>query len=131
MSTHPAEVTDFVSRAGLVKGNMRFDKFFFSSVSAGAILAFACGTVLSTNADPGSQTMPPACSAQSARLGLPLRIVLDHTHWRWCLHRILHGLSLTTFSCLSLAGEVHHRRGSPAPFPVVAHAPALVHPILG
>jgi hypothetical protein len=51
----PQEVIEAVSNAGVKKGNMRLDKVFFSSVSAGCLLAFACGTVLSTNATPWYQ----------------------------------------------------------------------------
>ncbi|KAJ5683576.1 formate/nitrite transporter family protein [Penicillium macrosclerotiorum] len=49
------EVIEAVAAAGVQKGNMRLDKVFFSSVSAGCLLAFACGTVLSTNASPWFQ----------------------------------------------------------------------------
>ncbi|KAJ5727502.1 formate/nitrite transporter family protein [Penicillium malachiteum] len=46
------EVIEAVARSGVQKGNMRLDKVFLSSVSAGCLLAFACGTALSTNASP-------------------------------------------------------------------------------
>lgn len=46
----PAEVVAAVSRTGTAKGHSRLDKVFFSSVFAGSLLAFACGTLLSTNA---------------------------------------------------------------------------------
>lgn len=46
----PAEVVAAVSRTGATKGYTRLDKTFFSSVFAGSLLAFACGTLLSTNA---------------------------------------------------------------------------------
>lgn len=49
------EVTEAVSRTGAHKGNMRLDKVFFSAVSAGCLLAFACGTTLSTTATPWFQ----------------------------------------------------------------------------
>ncbi|KAI9933748.1 hypothetical protein MW887_004820 [Aspergillus wentii] len=55
----PAEVVEMVSRTGVIKGNMRLDKVFFSAVSAGCLLAFACGTVLSTNTTPWFQTNAP------------------------------------------------------------------------
>lgn len=51
----PEEVIEAVANAGVKKGNMRLDKVFLSSVSAGCLLAFACGTVLSTNATPWYQ----------------------------------------------------------------------------
>jgi len=46
------EVVEAVARSGVHKGNMRLDKVFLSSISAGCLLAFACGTALSTNASP-------------------------------------------------------------------------------
>lgn len=46
------EVVEALARSGVHKGNMRLDKVFLSSVSAGCLLAFACGTALSTNASP-------------------------------------------------------------------------------
>ncbi|KAJ5671464.1 Formate/nitrite transporter [Penicillium longicatenatum] len=48
----PREAIESVVRAGVHKGNMRLDKVFLSSVSAGCLLSFACGTALSTNASP-------------------------------------------------------------------------------
>lgn len=48
----PHEVVVAIANAGVQKGNQRLDKVFFSAVSAGCLLAFACGTVLSTNASP-------------------------------------------------------------------------------
>ncbi|ODM14353.1 hypothetical protein SI65_10188 [Aspergillus cristatus] len=46
----PNDVVASVSRTGALKGHSRLDKVFFSSVFAGSLLAFACGTLLSTNA---------------------------------------------------------------------------------
>ena len=51
----PREVTEAVSNAGVQKGNQRLEKVFLSAVSAGCLLAFACGTALSTNASPWFQ----------------------------------------------------------------------------
>lgn len=51
----PHQVIEAVSNAGVQKGNQRLDKVFLSSVSAGCLLAFACGTSLSTNASPWYQ----------------------------------------------------------------------------
>jgi formate/nitrite transporter FocA (FNT family) len=48
----PEEVLLAVSNAGVKRGNMRLDKVFLSSVSAGCLLSFACGTSLSTDASP-------------------------------------------------------------------------------
>ncbi|KAJ6186813.1 hypothetical protein N7519_001721 [Penicillium mononematosum] len=55
----PREVTEAVSRTGAHKGNMRLDKVFLSAVSAGCLLAFACGTTLSTTATPWFQDNAP------------------------------------------------------------------------
>lgn len=54
-SFSPLEVVEAVGNIGLHKGNMRLDKVFFSAVSAGCLLSFACGTALSTNASPWFQ----------------------------------------------------------------------------
>jgi formate/nitrite transporter FocA (FNT family) len=51
----PRETTELVSRAGVVKGNMRIDKVFFSSVNAGMILSFACASHLSIQSSPWFQ----------------------------------------------------------------------------
>jgi hypothetical protein len=48
----PAETIELIARADLIKGNMRLDKLFFSSVSAGCLLSFACATFISTNGSP-------------------------------------------------------------------------------
>ncbi|ORY67424.1 Formate/nitrite transporter [Pseudomassariella vexata] len=42
----PAETIEIVSRTGVKKGNMRADKVFLSSVSAGCLSAFAAGSYL-------------------------------------------------------------------------------------
>lgn len=55
----PAEVVHAVGDTGADKGTMRLDKVFFSGVSAGCLLAFACGTVLSTNTAPAWQESAP------------------------------------------------------------------------
>ncbi|OOF93385.1 hypothetical protein ASPCADRAFT_209309 [Aspergillus carbonarius ITEM 5010] len=55
----PAEVIEYVSRAGAAKGNMRLDKVFFSAVSAGCLLGLACGTSLSTNTSSWFQENAP------------------------------------------------------------------------
>ncbi|KAK5036864.1 hypothetical protein LTR13_005244 [Exophiala sideris] len=55
----PQETAEIVSRSGAIKGNMRLDKVFFSAVSAGCLLAFACATALSTNASPWYQENAP------------------------------------------------------------------------
>ncbi|KAL2836477.1 Formate/nitrite transporter [Aspergillus pseudoustus] len=72
----PAEVAEFVSRAGHVKGNMRLDKVFFSAFSAGCLLAFACGTVLSTNSSPWFQENAPGLMRTISALVFPYGLVL-------------------------------------------------------
>ena len=67
----PAQVTDMVGRAGTTKGNMRLDKIFLSGVSAGCLLAFACGTVLSTNAAPWFQDNAPGLIRTISALVFP------------------------------------------------------------
>jgi formate/nitrite transporter FocA (FNT family) len=51
----PPEVIEAVSKAGAQKGHMQPAKVFMSAVSAGCLLAFACGTSLGTNATPWFQ----------------------------------------------------------------------------
>jgi formate/nitrite transporter FocA (FNT family) len=72
----PAEVTEFVSRAGLSKGNMRLDKVFFSAFSAGCLLAFACGTVLSTNSSPWFTENAPGLIRTISALVFPYGLAL-------------------------------------------------------
>lgn len=67
----PREVTELVSNAGVQKGNMRLDKTFMSAVSAGCLLAFACGTVLSTNATPWFQENAPGLMRTISALVFP------------------------------------------------------------
>ncbi|KID91421.1 Formate/nitrite transporter [Metarhizium guizhouense ARSEF 977] len=58
-SLTPTEVVYAVGEAGAHKGTTRVDKIFLSGVSAGCLLAFACGTVLSTNTAPAWQESAP------------------------------------------------------------------------
>ncbi|CAI7595131.1 unnamed protein product [Penicillium manginii] len=67
----PVEVIEAVGKAGVQKGNMRLDKVFLSSVSAGCLLAFACGTVLSTNATPWFQENAPGLMRTISALVFP------------------------------------------------------------
>ncbi|KZZ91136.1 Formate/nitrite transporter [Moelleriella libera RCEF 2490] len=55
----PVEVVHAVALAGAKKGTMRLDKVFLSAASAGCLLAFACGTSLSTNTAPALQQSAP------------------------------------------------------------------------
>jgi formate/nitrite transporter FocA (FNT family) len=70
-SFSPREVTELISNAGVQKGNMRLDKTFMSAVSAGCLLAFACGTVLSTNATPWFQENAPGLMRTISALVFP------------------------------------------------------------
>jgi formate/nitrite transporter FocA (FNT family) len=72
----PLEVVEFVSRAGTVKGHMRLDKIFLSSVSAGCLLALACGTTLSTNASPWFTENAPGLIRTISALVFPYGLVL-------------------------------------------------------
>jgi formate/nitrite transporter FocA (FNT family) len=67
----PAEVVETVTVAGTIKGNMRLDKVFFSGVSAGCLLAFACATALSTNTAPWWQQNAPGLIRTIAALVFP------------------------------------------------------------
>ncbi|KAJ5974701.1 hypothetical protein N7481_011911 [Penicillium waksmanii] len=67
----PFEVIEAVAKSGVQKGNMRLDKVFLSSVSAGCLLAFACGTVLSTNATPWFQENAPGLMRTISALVFP------------------------------------------------------------
>jgi formate/nitrite transporter FocA (FNT family) len=126
-----AEVTDFVARAGTVKGNMRLDKVFLSSVSAGCLLALACGTTMSTNASPWFQENAPGLIRTISALVFPYGLTLI----------ILTGADLCTGSfmvCLAiycygliLTCTVYHSLRPPAPNIMVQDAPPLVHHILG
>lgn len=72
----PAEVTESVARAGTLKGKMRLDKVFFSAVSAGCLLALACGTTLSTNSSPWYQENAPGLMRTISALVFPYGLTL-------------------------------------------------------
>jgi len=67
----PAETAEIVSRAGMAKANTRLDKVFMSSVMAGMLLAFACATLISTNASPWYQSEAPGLIRTIAALVFP------------------------------------------------------------
>ena len=67
----PSEVVQVATSTGAIKGNMRLDKVFFSGVSAGCLLAFACGTVLSTNTSPWWQDNAPGLIRTVSALVFP------------------------------------------------------------
>ncbi|KAJ5894992.1 Formate/nitrite transporter [Penicillium taxi] len=72
----PVEVIEAVSRAGVMKGNMRADKIFLSGVSAGCLLSFACGTTLSTDASPWFQENAPGLIRTISALVFPYGLVM-------------------------------------------------------
>ncbi|RHZ56265.1 formate/nitrite transporter family protein [Aspergillus thermomutatus] len=67
----PADVAQLVARAGVGKGNMRLDKVFFSAFSAGCLLAFACGTALSTSTTAWFQENAPGLIRTISALVFP------------------------------------------------------------
>jgi formate/nitrite transporter len=67
----PYEVVEHISLTGATKGNMRLDKVFLSSVSAGCLLAFACATALSTNTAPWWQENAPGLIRTISALVFP------------------------------------------------------------
>ena len=67
----PAQTIEMVSRAGVYKGNMRPEKIFLSSVSAGCLLGFACATALSINSSPWYQENAPGLIKAIAALVFP------------------------------------------------------------
>jgi formate/nitrite transporter FocA (FNT family) len=70
-SHSPTGVAQLVARAGVGKGNMRLDKVFFSSFSAGCLLAFACGTLLSTSTTSWFQENAPGLIRTISALVFP------------------------------------------------------------
>jgi formate/nitrite transporter FocA (FNT family) len=72
----PAETIELVSRAGVVKGNMRPDKVFCSAVSAGCLLAFASASALSCNTAPWFQDNAPGLIRVIGALIFPFGFVL-------------------------------------------------------
>lgn len=75
-SFSPLEVIEAVANTGVHKGNMRLDKVFFSAVSAGCLLSFACGTVLSTNSSPWFQENAPGLIRTISSLVFPYGLVM-------------------------------------------------------
>ncbi|KAJ5976675.1 hypothetical protein N7501_000017 [Penicillium viridicatum] len=78
----PHEVIEAISKSGAHKGNMRLDKVLFSAVSAGCLLAFACGTTLSTTAAPWFQDNAPGLIRTIGALVFPYVAVL-HRRLPW------------------------------------------------
>ncbi|KKY15744.1 putative formate nitrite transporter family [Phaeomoniella chlamydospora] len=96
----PAETIELVSRAGVHKANMRLDKIFFSSVSAGCLLSFACATALSTNTAPWYQENAPGLIRTIAALVFPYGLCMI----------VLTGADLCTGTFLFTTVSVLHRR---------------------
>ncbi|KAI1612115.1 formate/nitrite transporter family protein [Exophiala viscosa] len=96
----PQETTEIVSRAGAIKGNTRLDKVFFSAVSAGCLLAFACATALSTNASPWYQENAPGLIRTISAIVFPYGLCSI----------ILTGADLCTGSFMFTGLAVLHRR---------------------
>lgn len=72
----PQETIELVSRAGVKKGNMRPDKVFMSSVSAGCLLSFAGASTLSANASPWLSENAPGLLRMIGALIFPLGLVM-------------------------------------------------------
>lgn len=72
----PAETIELVSRAGVKKGNMRPDKVFLSSVSAGCLLSFASAAAMSANTAPWFQDNAPGLIRMVGALVFPLGLVM-------------------------------------------------------
>ncbi|KAI9752922.1 MAG: hypothetical protein M4579_005408 [Chaenotheca gracillima] len=96
----PAQTVEMISRAGVYKGNMRLDKVFFSSVSAGCLLSFACATSLSTNTAPWYQENAPGLIRLIGALIFPYGLVMI----------VLTGADLCTGTFMYTAVSVLHRR---------------------
>ena len=96
----PAEVVAAVSRTGTAKGHSRLDKVFFSSVFAGSLLAFACGTLLSTNAASWYQGNVPGLIRTVSALIFPYGLSMI----------LLTGADLCTSSLLFTTVAALHRK---------------------
>lgn len=128
----PPEVVELITRAGVTKGNMPLEKIFLSSVSGGCLLAFACGSLLSTATAPWFQEHAPGLIRTISSMVFPYGLCMI----------ILTGVDLCTssflvrFTCVPtteyhLTETVHHGRSAAAPSSLVEDAHALVHRLLG
>ena len=70
-------MAELVSRAGVIKGNMRLEKGFFSSVSAGYLLSFACVTLTSMMSSPWYQGNAPGLAFMLSALVIPYGLSMD------------------------------------------------------
>ncbi|KAJ5142435.1 uncharacterized protein N7515_001222 [Penicillium bovifimosum] len=96
----PREVIEAVSNAGARKGHTKLAKVFMSAVSAGCLLAFACGTSLSTNATPWFQENAPGLMRTISALVFPYGLCMI----------LLTGADLCTGSFMFTTVAVLHRR---------------------
>lgn len=96
----PAEVVSAVSRAGTAKGHSRPDKVFFSAFFGGCLLAFACGTLLSTNAASWYQSNAPGLMRTISALIFPYGLSMI----------VITGADLCTSSFLFTTVAVLHRK---------------------
>ncbi|EKG15761.1 Ubiquitin [Macrophomina phaseolina MS6] len=104
LDAHTArESIELVGRAGVVKANMRLDKAFFSSVTAGMILSFACATLLSTNSSQWYQENAAGLIRTLAALVFPYGLTII----------VLTGMDLCTGSFMFTTVSVLQRRLSP------------------
>jgi formate/nitrite transporter FocA (FNT family) len=72
----PVQTIEIVSRTGVHKGNMRYDKVFLSSVSAGCLLSFAGASALSINTSPWYQENAPGLIRTLGAIVFPYSLVL-------------------------------------------------------
>lgn len=96
----PKEATEQCSRAGVSKANMRLDKMFFSAFMAGAILALACATSLSTNTAPWYQENAPGLIRMIGAVIFPWGLTMI----------VVTGADLCTGSFMFTTLSVLHRR---------------------
>lgn len=74
----PVESLEIVSRMGVKKANMPLHKTFLSAISAGAIIAFACATFITTNTAPWYQDNAPGLVRTISALVFPYGLVIVH-----------------------------------------------------
>ncbi|PKY01995.1 Formate/nitrite transporter [Aspergillus campestris IBT 28561] len=96
----PPEVIEIISRAGVTKGNMPLEKIFLSAVSGGGLLAFACGSLLSTATAPWFQDNAPGLIRTISSMVFPYGLCMI----------ILTGVDLCTSSFLYTTVAALQRR---------------------
>lgn len=70
------ETIELVSRAGVIKGNMRPERIFISAVSGGCLLAFAGAAYLSVTTAPWYQENAPGLLRMVGAFIFPLGLVM-------------------------------------------------------